>query len=193
MLTEDSISHLGRIERPLRVVDQWTYHTRLYAAASYVKNVLNLELVQLNSFGCGLDAVTTDQVEEILKSNSKVYTVIKIDEGNNLGAARIRLRSLKATVLEREKNGIGLKKVDNSVKRVLFTKQMRKTHTILAPEMSPMHFQFLQEALRQSGYNIVRPPSTKAIDVGLKYVNNDACYPAIIVIGQLIEAHSQRV
>lgn len=190
VLTEDSISHLGRIERPLRVVDQWTYHTRLYAAASYVKNVLNLELVQLNSFGCGLDAVTTDQVEEILKSNSKVYTVIKIDEGNNLGAARIRLRSLKATVLEREKNGIGLKKVDNSVKRVLFTKQMRKTHTILAPEMSPMHFQFLQEALRQSGYNIVVLPSIdkKAIDVGLKYVNNDACYPAIIVIGQLIEA-----
>lgn len=190
VLTEDSVSHLGQIERPLRVVDQWAYHSRLYAAASYVATREELELVQLNSFGCGLDAVTTDQVQEILSGNSKIYTTLKIDEGNNLGAARIRLRSLKATMWEREKSGFKLKKVDTRYKRITFTKEMRKTHTILAPEMSPIHFQFLQEAFRQSGYNLVVLPSidNKATDVGLKYVNNDACYPAIITIGQLMEA-----
>jgi predicted CoA-substrate-specific enzyme activase len=189
-LTEDSVSHLGRIERPLRVVDQWAYHSRLYAAASFVAEQDDLEIVQLNSFGCGLDAVTTDQVQEIMEGNSKVYTTLKIDEGNNLGAVRIRLRSLKATMLEREKNNFKLKKVDNRYKKVLFTEEMRKNHTILVPEMSPIHFQFLEEAFRQSGYNLVVLPAIDktAIDEGLKYVNNDACYPAIIVVGQLIEA-----
>ena len=190
VLTEDSVAHLGRVERPLRVVDQWVYHSRLYAAASFVARQRNLELVQLNSFGCGLDAVTTDQVQEILQANSKIYTTIKIDEGNNLGAARIRLRSLKATIFERERNGFELKKVDNKYKKTEFTKAMREKHTILVPQLSPMHFQFLEEAFRQSGYNMVILPSRDngAIDEGLKYVNNDACFPAIIVIGQLIEA-----
>ena len=190
VLTEDSISHLGVIERPLRVVDQWTFHSRLYASASFVATQEDLELVQLNSFGCGLDAVTTDQVQEILTANSKTYTTLKIDEGNNLGAARIRLRSLKATIAERAKTGFKFKAVDNLYKKVAFSKDMRKKHTILAPDMSPVHFQFLEEAFRQSGYKIVVLPSTdnKAIDEGLKYVNNDVCYPAIIIIGQLIEA-----
>lgn len=190
VLSEDSVSHLGQIERPLRVVDQWAYHSRLYAAASFVAQQTDLELVQLNSFGCGLDAITTDQVQEILNSNSKIYTALKIDEGNNLGPARIRLRSLTATMMEREKNGYCLRKVSNQYKKVVFTKEMRKNHTILVPEMSPIHFQFLEEAFRQSGYNLVVLPSIDmaAVDIGLKYVNNDACYPAIIVIGQLIEA-----
>jgi predicted nucleotide-binding protein (sugar kinase/HSP70/actin superfamily) len=190
VLTEDSVSHLGVIERPLRVVDQWAYHSRLYAAASFVAEQKDLELVQLNSFGCGLDAVTTDQVQEILNGNSKVYTTLKIDEGNNLGAARIRLRSLKATILEREKNCFELKKIDNKYKKIPFTKEMKKNHTILVPEMSPIHFQFLEEAFKLCGYNLIVLPSVDngAAEVGLKYVNNDACYPAIIVIGQLIEA-----
>lgn len=190
VLTEDSIAHLGKIERPIRVVDQWAYHSRLYAAASFVAENENLELVQLNSFGCGLDAVTTDQVQEILEANSRIYTVLKIDEGNNLGAVRIRLRSLKAAVNEREMHSFKLRKIDNSYKRIPFTKEMKEKHTILVPEMSPIHFQFLQEAFRLCGYRAVILPShdKKAVDEGLKYVNNDACYPAIIAIGQLIEA-----
>lgn len=190
VLTEDSVAHLGKIQRPLRVVDQWAYHSRLYAAASFVAKEKDLELVQLNSFGCGLDAVTTDQVQEILNSHSKIYTTLKIDEGNNLGAARIRLRSLKATLLEREKNGFELKKRHLNHERAAFTKEMKKKHTILVPQMSPIHFQFLEQAFKLSGYNVVILPSidNKAVDEGLKYVNNDACYPAIIVIGQLIEA-----
>lgn len=187
VLTEDSVAHLGTVERPLRVVDQWVYHSRLYAAASYVATQSNLELVQLNSFGCGLDAVTTDQVQEILGRHSKIYTTLKIDEGNNLGAVRIRLRSLKAAVWEREKRGLlPAKAVENEAK-VVFTKEMRKRHKILAPQMSPIHFQFVEEAFRLSGYDLeVLPDDKGAVDEGLKYVNNDACYPAILTVGQLI-------
>ena len=190
VLTEDSIAHLGEIERPLRALDQWVYHSRLYAAASFVRTQDNLELIQLNSFGCGLDAVTTDQVQQILNNYEKIFTVLKIDEGNNLGAARIRIRSLKAAMEERERNEFKSRLIEKEPKRVLFTKEMKAKHTILAPQMSPLHFQFLEEAFRSSGYNLEILPSVdkKAVDEGLKYVNNDACYPSIIVIGQLIEA-----
>jgi predicted CoA-substrate-specific enzyme activase len=190
VLTEDSVDHLGIIERPLRVVDQWVYHSRLYAAASFVAKQSNIELVQLNSFGCGLDAVTTDQVQEILNSYEKIYTVLKIDEGNNLGAVRIRIRSLKAAMKERDRNGFEPKKVELDENKVLFTEKMREEHTILVPQMSPIHFQFLEEAFKVSGYKMIILPSvdTKAVDEGLKYVNNDACYPSIMVVGQIIEA-----
>ncbi|AYD39742.1 2-hydroxyglutaryl-CoA dehydratase [Clostridium fermenticellae] len=190
VLTEDSICHLGNVERPLRVVDQWVYHSRLYAAASFVANNNNLELIQLNSFGCGLDAVTTDQVQEILNSYKKIYTVLKIDEGSNLGATRIRIRSLKAALDERNDAGFIPGKVVEHNKKIVFTKEMREKHTILCPQMSPIHFQFLEEAFNVSGYNLEVLPSVdkKAVDEGLKYVNNDACYPSIMVVGQLIEA-----
>lgn len=110
VVTEDSISHLAEIETPIRVVNQWTYHSRLYRAAHYVRENNDVELVQLNSFGCGLDAVTTDQVEEILTSNGNIYTCLKIDEGTNLGAIRIRIRSLKAALEERNRHGFEIKK-----------------------------------------------------------------------------------
>lgn len=190
VLTEDSVAHLGNLERPIRVVDQWMYHTRLYRAAAFVKERTDLELIQLTSFGCGLDAVTSDQVAEILASRGKMYTIIKIDEGSNLGAVKIRIRSLKAAMEEREKNNVKLKNIDNSYKKNLFTKEMKKDWTILAPQMSPIHFQFIEKAVRASGYNIdVLPANDKeAIEEGIKYVNNDACYPSILVIGQMINA-----
>lgn len=190
ILTEDSVAHLGNLERPIRVVDQWMYHTRLYRAAAFVKERTDLELIQLTSFGCGLDAVTSDQVAEILASRGKMYTLIKIDEGSNLGAVKIRIRSLKAAMEEREKNNVKLKNIDNSYKKNLFTKEMKKDWTILAPQMSPIHFQFIEKAVRASGYNIdVLPANDKeAIEEGIKYVNNDACYPSILVIGQMINA-----
>lgn len=190
VLTEDSVAHLGNLERPIRVVDQWMYHTRLYRAAAFVKERTDLELIQLTSFGCGLDAVTSDQVAEILASRGKMYTLIKIDEGSNLGAVKIRIRSLKSAMEEREKNNVKLKNIDNSYNKNLFTKEMKKDWTILAPQMSPIHFQFIEKAARASGYNIdVLPANDKeAIEEGIKYVNNDACYPSILVIGQMINA-----
>lgn len=190
VLSEDCLENMYPIERPLRVIDQWAYHTRLYKAASYVSNTDDLELIQLNSFGCGLDAVTTDQVCEILDKNNKIYTVIKIDEITNLGAVRIRLRSLLASIEERKKNGVIHRKLEDTPERIVFTKEMKKRHTILVPQMSPIHFQFIETAAKKAGYNAVVLPAVdkQAVDAGLKVVNNDACYPSIIVVGQLINA-----
>lgn len=190
VLTEDSIAHLAELERPLRVVDQWVYHSRLYKAATFVREHDNLELVQLNSFGCGLDAVTTDQVKEILDEKDKIYTLLKIDEGNNLGAAKIRIRSLKAAMEEREANGIKSSEIE--AKKIQYAKnnKIAKERTILAPQMAPMQFDFVEAAMNQSGIKveILKDYSQDIIEEGLKYVNNDACFPAIIVVGQLIKA-----
>lgn len=190
VFTEDSVAHLGSIERPLRIIDQWTYHNRLYRAGAFVSGMANLELVQLTSFGCGLDAVTSDQVDEIMKSKSRMYTLIKIDEGSNLGAVRIRIRSLIAAVKARERNRTKLSIKPASYKRQIFTKEMKKKHTIIGPQMSPIHFKLLQKAMEYSGYNFVVLDAVDpmAVETGLKYVNNDACYPSILVAGQMIAA-----
>ena len=260
VLTEDSIAHLGTLERPIRLVDQWMYHTRLYAAAKVATERRDLDLIQLNSFGCGLDALTTDQVQEILEEAGKVYTVLKIDEVSNLGAARIRVRSLLAALkdqadekaeAERVPRGcpamsfdpdsfiaspeaavaaasgaeealiaeevIGQKVVvpappqtftekataeviarfrqregaTTEFPRAVFTQEMKDAgYTILCPQMAPIHFDLLVEIFRKEGYNFELLPSVDhgAVDAGLKYVNNDICYPSILVTGQIMEA-----
>ena len=191
VLTEDSISNQAD-PKPLRVVNQWVFHARLYAAADFVGKHDNLELVQLNSFGCGVDAVTTDQVEEILTSYGKMYTLIKIDEINNLGAVRIRIRSLLASMKKRLANkelekGTG----DYEIHKKIFTKEMKdEGYTILIPQMAPIHFELLETAVRSCGYNVelLRNCTEHTVETGLKYVNNDACYPSILTTGQMIEA-----
>ena len=176
VLTEDSVSHLAKVERPLRVNDQWMYHSRLYAAANFVKTRDDLDLIQLNSFGCGLDAVTTDEVYEILEGSGKIYTCLKIDEVNNLGAARIRVRSLLAAIRAKDAEKKPRTIAPASIEKVSFTKEMRKDYTILCPQMSPFHFSILEAAFNTCGYHLeVLPNDNKdAVDVGLKYVNNDA-------------------
>ncbi len=190
VFTEDSVAHLGNIERPLRIIDQWTYHNRLYRAASFVSEMPNLELVQLTSFGCGLDAVTADQVDEILRAKNRMYTLIKIDEGSNLGAVRIRIRSLIAAVKERRRNKRKFEIKSSAYNRVVFTEEMKKDYTIIGPQMSPIHFKLLQSAFKSANYNFVVLDAVdpKAIEAGLKYVNNDACYPSLLVAGQMIAA-----
>ena len=234
VLTEDSIID-ARLERPLRVLDQWSYHSRLYEAAARVGDEPDLEMVQLNSFGCGVDAITADQVQEILEGRGDVHTVLKIDEVSNLGAAKIRLRSLDAAITERAslastideagagdgENGadgeelapassVGL--VSGSVDtatlrdpsgdaareeaaghiqpRAVFTEEMREAgYEILAPQMSPIHFRFLTPLFASAGLKVrvLEHTSRTSMEVGLKYVNNDSCYPAIVVIGQLLD------
>ena len=190
VLTEDSISHLAKPERPLIVSDQWMYHSRLYAAASYVKTVDNLDLIQLNSFGCGLDAVTTDQVNDILSGSGKIYTCLKIDEVNNLGAARIRIRSLISAIRVREQKHQEREIHSSAIYKVPFTEEMRKDYTILCPQMSPIHFDVLSAAFKACGYHfeVLSNDNRHAVDVGLKYVNNDACYPSLMVVGQIMDA-----
>lgn len=271
VFTEDSIAHLGQVERPLRAVDQWMYHTRLYRATKVVTQRDDLDLIQLNSFGCGLDAITTDQVQEILEGSGKIYTVLKIDEVSNLGAARIRVRSLLAALKdqaeeraeqasiaggcpvcgfdgdkleadvkareaaieaktgkreaeagaaiaaeiaresaeeveqehrimtkEEEKALAEALKGDHTLKaestafpKVQFTKEMKDAgYTILCPQMAPIHFDLLLPIFKANGYNMELLPAVDhgAVDAGLKYVNNDICYPSILVTGQIMEA-----
>lgn len=190
VLSEDSISHLGHLERPLIVLDQWMFHTRMYEAAQYTTKTDFLDVIQLNSFGCGLDAVTTDCIQDIVTGSGKIYTCLKIDEVNNLGAARIRIRSLIAAlrVRDREKNKRSINTTD--YKRTLFTKEMKKTYTILAPEMSPVHFEVIAPAFEAAGYHLEIPDVSRedCIEYGLKYVNNDACFPSTMVVGQFMAA-----
>ena len=226
VLTEDSVAHKMQPERPIRVVDQWMYHSRLYRAARFVASRNDLDLIQLNSFGCGLDALTTDEVQEILEASGKIYTVLKIDEVSNLGAARIRVRSLMAALkeqreeLERQVAEGTYEAVDESDEtveqrasvvptdgavrvpihrraasaafpKVRYTKEMQdKGYTILCPMMSPVHFDLAESLLRSVGYNIVLLPPVDhgAVEAGLKYVNNDICYPSILVCGQIMNA-----
>ena len=191
VLTEDSIAHRGFFERPIRVLDQWMYHSRMYRAATFVGTRDDIELIQLNSFGCGLDAVTTDEVAEICHKNNKLYTVLKIDEGSNLGAARIRIRSLRAAMMERDKNNVKAKPDNSPYERPFFTKEMRKEgYTIMMPQMSPIHWNLVEAMMKSCGYNAKQlpPVSVHAVDEGLKYVNNDACYPTIVALGQTIAA-----
>ncbi len=188
VLTEDSVAHLMLPANPLRVVDQWVYHSRLYRAGAYAASTDNLAVLQLVSFGCGLDAITADQLEEIVTLKGRLYAQIKIDEGSNLGPARIRIRSLLAALRER----VGKEIVPDCEYQEPppFTKEMRETHTILIPQMSPIHFQFTESVFAGDGYKVVQLPEVDraAIDMGLRYVNNDACFPAIVVIGQLLQA-----
>lgn len=192
VLSEDSIENQGEIKAPIRVVNQWVYHSRLYAAADFVGKHDHLEMIQLNSFGCGVDAVTTDQVEEILKSYDNMYTLIKIDEINNLGAIRIRVRSLLASMNKRINAKKSPEKLGNyEINKKFFTKEMKeKGYTILCPQMAPIHFELIVAAGKSLGYNIelLRDCTEQTVETGLKYVNNDACYPSILTTGQMIEA-----
>lgn len=136
-----------------------------------------------------MDAVTTDQAEEILASYNKLYTLIKIDEINNLGAIRIRIRSLIASMNNRC-NMINTNNGQYEIEKTQFTKEMKKDYKILVPQMAPIHFKLLESALRAEGYNVevLNKCTLDTVETGLKYVNNDACYPSILTTGQMIEA-----
>ncbi|MBU5669432.1 2-hydroxyacyl-CoA dehydratase [Peptoniphilus sp. MSJ-1] len=192
VISEDAVARNVEIDSRIRVLDQWNYHSRLYRAAKFVGEHDNLELVQLNSFGCGIDAVTTDQVQHILESYNKIYTVLKIDEVSNLGSVKIRIRSLIEAAEKRE-----FEKIDADLEGllddnpVLFTKKMKEdNYTILMPQMAPLHFSIFEPILRQEGINIevLQDDGHKVVNEGLRYVNNDSCYPSIFVVGQFIDA-----
>lgn len=199
VLTEDGVAPLGKDIKHLRVVDQWSYHSRLYHAAEFVSRTEGFQIVELNSFGCGLDSIVADQVKDILSAKHKIHTLLKIDEGTNLGAVTIRLRSLQS-VMERSmrKHHNPEAPIETVVddtpaydyERIVFTEEMRKTYKILVPQMSPLHFQLLEPVLKSEGYDfdMLPAPTREDVEIGLKYINNDACYPAIIVVGQLMSA-----
>jgi len=190
VLTEDSVAHLSKRPVDTDILNQWTYHARLFRAADFATEHSNISLVQINSFGCGLDAVTTDQVAQILGAKKNIYTHLKIDEGSNMGAVKIRLRSLKATLTNQQPKGEIISSPHKARGRKLFTQEMKKNHTLLCPQMSPFHFGLINGMMKREGYNIEVLPAVDplAVETGVKFVNNDACYPTIVVVGQIMEA-----
>lgn len=180
-----------RMSFPLRARNQWTYAARLYRAGLWVSEAdhgnTRVELVQLTSFGCGIDAITADQMRELMRAHGKLYTLIKMDEGNALASARIRIRSLLA--VSRTRAGDSTASAVSHAPPV-FSKRDAATHTILVPQMAPLHFPLMTQAIAGSGHTIQLLPtvSAEAVNLGQAYVNNDACYPAIVAIGQLLQA-----
>ncbi len=187
VLSEDCLPDAA-VKPKLKVVNQWTYHSRLYNAAQYVVEQPRLELVQLTSFGCGLDAITADEVASLLRAGNKLFTLLKLDDINNLGAARIRIRSLLAAKQRSLAKAAALNNARHA--RPAFTRDMRQTHTILVPQLSPIHFELIEPAFAGAGYRLEVLTATdhETIETGLRYLNHDTCYPAIIAIGQLIQA-----
>jgi len=185
IISEDMVYHVPVDAPKISVVNQWSYHARLYHAAQFAAQNSNVTLIQLSSFGCGLDALTIEQVKEILESHGRIYTMIKLDEVSNLGAARIRLRSLLAALKRKSSVTYSPKKFPE---RPRFTADCKAKHTILAPQMAPIHFELIQTVLQKYGYKILIPalPDKAAIDLGLRYVNNEMCYPAIVTVGQML-------
>ncbi len=198
IVTEDAVAHLApAAPEGLDVVNQWSFHSRLYRAASLVEKSPFAELVQLVSFGCGLDAITSEQVKRLLEPAGKLATMLKIDEGDTLGAARIRLRSLLAAVADRRRRTQGrvIPIVPETALRPTVTHRPVKRgdtrmRTLYAPQMAPIHFPIVAGVLKTLGWQVEVLPDVRpeAIELGLAHVNNDACYPAIVVIGQLLDA-----
>lgn len=195
VVTEDAVAHLASVPSDIEVVNQWTFHSRLYHAAALVRESRSAELVQLMSFGCGIDAVTSEQIERLLAQRGRIATTLKIDEGDTLGAARIRLKSLLAALADRRRSdqkaaAESLEDMTKPTDTPVPLDKMLADRVIYAPQMAPIHFPVICAALGAVGWRVELLPEVRpqAIEEGLKHVNNDACYPAIVVIGQLLDA-----
>jgi predicted nucleotide-binding protein (sugar kinase/HSP70/actin superfamily) len=172
----------------VNVLTQWSYANRLYAAAGWVTDTANAQMVQLSSFGCGPDAVSTDEVKEILRCGGKIHTLLKMDEIANLGAVRIRLRSMLDAV--KEKNGKTNATGTGTMKKNRAVVEEDRKRILIAPYFSPFYSPLIPSAFRPLGYRVeVLPPQDRvSVEWGLKTINNDMCYPAILVAGDIIKA-----
>lgn len=192
VITEDSLPRKARQLLPkVHVLTQWTLHNRLYHAAHWTGRQKHVELVQLNSFGCGPDALTVDEVKSIMNEYGKNPTLIRIDEMTSPGSVRLRIRSLVESLKQKPELSLEqrfLDRVPRPETRIFSKKDKRLT--VLAPQFSPFYTDFLIAAYRNQGYKIeILPMGDKeSIELGLRYSNNDICYPATIVIGDLLKA-----
>jgi len=169
----------------ISALTQWTYHNRLYKAGKWLKDFDydKVGYVQLTSFGCGPDAVTTDEIKSIVQDAGKPYINIKMDEMANLGAVKIRLKSLLFTLQDGFKGG--------AVKRKFLPNHDKNgpIKTVIAPYFAETYNEVLVAVFHNFGYKLIFPKTQvrEVIDEGLKYVNNDMCYPAIITVGDIIK------
>ena len=219
IVSEDAVAPMIQSHLKLDVVNQWAFHSRLYRAAQYVLEHEEAELVHLVSFGCGIDAITSEQVKKLLEHEHRLYTMLKIDEGDTLGAAKIRLRSLLCACADKRRHAQNssaalattaiahqtttapstkAQSTNNESRTVqslgeALSQDTLKNRVLYMPQMAPIHFPIIASALADEGYQIklLEEVSPHAIELGLKHINNDACYPAIVAIGQLLEPITQ--
>ena len=197
VLTEDAVplAPVQKLDHPL-VLSQWSYLNRCFHAARWVGPQPNVELAQLNSFGCGPDAFALDEVKGILGEYGKNHTVLRIDEIDSLGSARLRLRSMLEAVKEKRdspaawvgRDGTGMPRLARKTTRLYHATDRRKT--ILVPEFSRFCTPPIIRPVMDLGYTmeVLPTPDRESVEVGLKYANNEICYPGIIVIGDAIKA-----
>ncbi len=189
VLTEDSV-HLAKKSgfSRLQVISQWSYPNRVYNAAQWVaEQNERFQFIQLNSFGCGPDAIVVDEAAAILQTGSKIHTVLKIDDINSMGSVKLRLRSLLESlkIRETENNSV----IKERVRTPEFAED-DADRIILGPHFSEFYSPFLPAIFNLAGYRYVNlpPSSKKSVEYGLKYSNNEICYPATLVVGDVIHA-----
>ncbi len=189
VITEDMVpeNHSTDFKHDVQVLSQWQYSNRIYNALEWAGRQDNVHVIQLNSFGCGPDAVVMDEAKEILEKYHKHYTMIRIDEGENPAPVKLRIRSLVESLHHnyRERS----KTINNRQTTPSFSKLDRKKH-ILGPNLSRFYALFTESLFFQEGYDFELLPEADrhSVETGLKYVNNDICYPAIILTGDIIKA-----
>jgi len=186
VITCDSVPPSHNLD-DVQVLTQWEYSNRLYNAGKFAYGQENVEVVQLNSFGCGLDAISTDELSEILKGSGKNLTVLRIDEIASPGSIKLRLRTLVESLkFRKERSGKGM---DERPRLPVFMDE-DKDRLILLPFFSEFYSPFVNSAFEHMGYNfkVLPPPDRGSLEVGLKYANNEICYPAIIVVGDILRA-----
>ncbi len=190
VLTEDSIP-LDENQKldDLSVLSQWAYSNRIYRIAKWAGKQKDVEYVQLNNFGCGPDTIAIDETKEIIESYGKNFTLIRIDELTSTGSMKLRLRSLVESMKLRGFNGNrkGIEIKRKTTKPFLVEDNKRK---ILIPYFSPFHSAYLTGPFAAMGYKaeILPPSDHDSVELGLKYVNNEICYPATLVIGDILKA-----
>jgi predicted nucleotide-binding protein (sugar kinase/HSP70/actin superfamily) len=190
VITEDSLPYTeeDKLEN-INILTQWGYPNRLYKAAKWSLKYDNIEFIQLNSFGCGPDTIIIDEIKELMEEHGRNHAVLRIDEHSAPGSIKLRLRSLVESLKLQERNP------EKHATKVLrkttkpFTKD-DKGRTIIVPFFSPFHSAYASAAFLTMGYNVEQLPqsSNESIDLGLKYVNNEICYPAILIIGDILRA-----
>jgi predicted CoA-substrate-specific enzyme activase len=186
VITEDSLPMNGESLSNTHVMTQWEYINRYFYAARWVGQQPNIELVQLNSFGCGPDPFILSEVQSILAEYGKRPTVIRIDEIESSGSTRLRLRSM-LEMLRRSSDAHPRAAIPRKTTKTF--QEEDRIRTLIVPDFSPFCSPPIVRPFIESGYQIVQlpPPNRASVDTGLKYTNNEICYPGIITLGDLVK------
>lgn len=191
VIPEDSIPDLNKITLfDVNVLSQWAYTNRLYATAKWISQHPRAQIVQINSFGCGPDAVSVDEVRDILVENDKLHTLVKVDEVFNIGAVKIRLRSMLEALRHKKitpnRIFVARKKLEKGV-------QFSKEKTILVPHFSRFYSSLTPALFKGLNINIKVLPlqDSDSVDYGIKNINNEICYPAVLIAGDIIKAYQK--